>query len=115
MVAHGNNFLRIIRDLSQGLNLTLDGEATIETAITRKVYPVPNQPKKLTPAKFEAWKMWHLEGLSIWKIAVCYSIFSIYYGVLPFMLRLYLTFNFFNHRTSLVDLLLLKSRLFMNI
>ncbi|CAL8160271.1 unnamed protein product [Prunus armeniaca] len=69
VVAHGNNFLRIIRDLSQGLNLTLDGEATVQTAITRKVYPVSNQPKKLMPAKFEAWKMWHEEGLSIRKIA----------------------------------------------
>lgn len=83
-MAHGNNFLRIIRDLSQGLNLTLDGEATVQTAFTRKVYPVSNQPKKLTPAKFEAWKMWHEEGLSIRKIAVCFSIFSIYYGLLPF-------------------------------
>ncbi|XP_009379064.2 ATP-dependent DNA helicase RecQ-like [Pyrus x bretschneideri] len=70
VVTHGNNFLRIIRDLSQGLNLSLDGEATVQTtAITRNVYPVPNQPRKLTPAKFEAWKLWHVEGLSIQKIA----------------------------------------------
>lgn len=84
-MTHGNNFLRIIRDLSEGLNLPLDGEATVQTtAITRNVYPVPNQPRKLTPAKFEAWKLWHVEGVSIQKIAVCFPIESFYYGLLSF-------------------------------
>ncbi|KAB2634498.1 Werner syndrome ATP-dependent helicase-like [Pyrus ussuriensis x Pyrus communis] len=65
VVTHGRNFLRIIRNLSQRLNLPLDGEATVQTtAITRKVYP-----KKLMPARFEAWKLWHLEGMSIQKVA----------------------------------------------
>ncbi|TQD80819.1 hypothetical protein C1H46_033654 [Malus baccata] len=70
VVTHGNNFLRIIRNLSRRLNLPLDGEATVQTtAITRKVYPVPNLPKKLMPARFEAWKLWHLEGMSMQKVA----------------------------------------------
>lgn len=69
---HGDYFLQIIQRLSQQLYLSLDGEASIQSAMTRKVYPVPNQPRKLTPAKFEAWKMWHEDGLSIEKIAVCY-------------------------------------------
>ncbi|PRQ34890.1 putative DNA helicase [Rosa chinensis] len=70
VVAHGNHFLQIIRHLSQGLNLLLDGEAPIQTAITKKVYPVSNhQQRKLTPAKFEAWRMWHEDSLSIQKIA----------------------------------------------
>lgn len=66
---HGNHFLQIIRHLSQGLNLSLDGEAPIQTAITRKECPVSNQQRKLTPAKFEAWRMWHEDGLSIQKVA----------------------------------------------
>lgn len=76
-MAHGNHFLQIIRHLSQGLNLSLDGEAPVETAVTKKVYPVPNHhQRKLTPAKFEAWRMWHEDGLSIQKIAVRFSILT---------------------------------------
>ncbi|XP_062081678.1 uncharacterized protein LOC133788273 isoform X2 [Humulus lupulus] len=73
---HGDRFLQIIKQLSQCLNLSLDGEASVQTAIARKVYPVPdqqgvvpNQPRKLTPAKLDAWKMWKEDGLSIEKIA----------------------------------------------
>ncbi|KAG2672760.1 hypothetical protein I3760_13G057900 [Carya illinoinensis] len=70
LVTHGDHFLQTIRNLSQGLNLSLDGEASLRTAMTRKVYSLPNQQKNnLTPAKFEAWKMWHEDGLSIQKIA----------------------------------------------
>ena len=71
LMKHGDHFLQIVKNLSQQLDLSLDGEATVQTATTRKVYPVPNQPKKLTPAKFDAWKMWQEDGLSIIKIAVC--------------------------------------------
>ena len=78
-MTHGNHFLQIIRHLSQGLNLSLDGEAPIQTAIARKVCPVPNQQRKLTPAKVEAWRMWHEDGLSIQKVAVCFSIFTMLY------------------------------------
>lgn len=93
-MTHGNNFLRIIRNLSRGLNLPLDGEATVQTtAITRKVYPVPNLPKKLMPARFEAWKLWHLEGMSIQKVAVYFQIFSIYYGSLSFSYASILTLH----------------------
>lgn len=71
LISHGDHLLQIIQHLSRQLNLSLDGEASIQTATTRKVYPLPNQPRKLTPAKFEAWQSWHEEGFSVQKIAVC--------------------------------------------
>ncbi|RDX94035.1 hypothetical protein CR513_23629, partial [Mucuna pruriens] len=55
--------------LSQGLNLSLDGEASLQTNEVRKLSPVTNKSKKLTSAKFEAWKMWHEDGRSIQEIA----------------------------------------------
>jgi ATP-dependent DNA helicase RecQ len=70
-VTHGDHFLQIIRNLSQGLDLSLDGAADLQTAGTKEVYSLPNPKKNLTPAKVEAWKMWHDDGLSIQKIAVC--------------------------------------------
>lgn len=68
-MAHGDHLLETIRQVSEKLNLSLNGEAGVLTASTRKLYPVANQ-RKLTPAKYEAWKMWHEDGLSIQKIAV---------------------------------------------
>ncbi len=50
----------------------MDGEASFQTTtVARKVYSLSNQQKKLSPAKFEAWKMWQEDGLSIEKVAVC--------------------------------------------
>ncbi|KAA8550481.1 hypothetical protein F0562_002165 [Nyssa sinensis] len=69
LTMYGNHFLQSVQRLSQRLNLSLDGEASIQTAITKKVYPVPSQQRTLSPAKFEAWKMWNEDGLSIQKIA----------------------------------------------
>ncbi|GMN23224.1 hypothetical protein TIFTF001_000034 [Ficus carica] len=72
LIKHGDHFLQIVNRLSRQLNLSLDGEASVQTATTRKVYPVPNQSnqqRKLTPAKFDTWKMWQEDGLSIQKIA----------------------------------------------
>ncbi|KAJ1422981.1 Winged helix-like DNA-binding domain superfamily [Sesbania bispinosa] len=66
---YGDHFLQVIQKLSQGLNLSLDGEASLQTSEVRKVSPVTNKSRKLTPAKFEAWKMWHEDGLSVQKIA----------------------------------------------
>ncbi|KAJ4719262.1 ATP-dependent DNA helicase [Melia azedarach] len=68
VMAHGDHLLETIRQVSEKLNLSLNGEAGVLTASTRKLYPVANQ-RKLTPAKYEAWKMWHEDGLSIQKIA----------------------------------------------
>ncbi|KAK7387319.1 hypothetical protein VNO78_28037 [Psophocarpus tetragonolobus] len=70
---YGDHFLQAIQKLSQGLNLTLDGEpriatASLQTKEVRKVSPATNT-RKLTSAKFEAWKMWHEDGLSIHEIA----------------------------------------------
>ncbi|KAH7542864.1 hypothetical protein FEM48_Zijuj02G0120500 [Ziziphus jujuba var. spinosa] len=69
LMTHGNHVLQTIEHLSRQLNLSLDGEASIQTATTRKVYPVPSQHRKLTQAKFVAWQMWHEDGLSVQKIA----------------------------------------------
>jgi len=70
LATHGDHFLQVIRNISQGLNLSLDGGADLQTAGTKKVYSLPNPQKKLTPAKVEAWKMWYEDGLCIQKIAV---------------------------------------------
>lgn len=69
VIAHGDHLLQTIRHLSQKLNLSLDGKAGEHTAFTRKQHLVVNTCTKLTPAKYEAWKMWHEDGLSIQKIA----------------------------------------------
>ncbi|XP_075634157.1 uncharacterized protein LOC142606705 [Castanea sativa] len=75
LVKHGDHFLQIIRNLSQGLNLSLGGEASLQTSTTtkatvsNKVNSLTNQQEKLSPAKCEAWRMWHEDSLSIQKIA----------------------------------------------
>lgn len=68
---YGDHFLKVIKKLSQGLNLSLDGEASLQNNEVRKLSSVTNPSRKLSPAKFEAWKMWHEDGLSIQMIAVC--------------------------------------------
>ncbi|KDO41229.1 hypothetical protein CISIN_1g0444902mg, partial [Citrus sinensis] len=69
VITHGDHLLQTIRHLSQKLNLSLDGKVGEHTAFTRKLHVVVNTRTKLTPAKYEAWKMWHEDGLSIQKIA----------------------------------------------
>lgn len=69
LVTHGDYFLKIVRDLSQGLNLSLDGGVSLQVAAKRNVYLLTDPQKKLSPAKFEAWKMWHEDGLPFQKIA----------------------------------------------
>ncbi|XP_021769787.1 uncharacterized protein LOC110734037 isoform X1 [Chenopodium quinoa] len=69
VTTYGDHFLQAIRHLSQDLNMSLDGELSIQTVSVKKVTPVQNLPKKLTPAKFEAWRMWHEDRHSIEKIA----------------------------------------------
>ncbi|CAJ2640559.1 unnamed protein product [Trifolium pratense] len=67
---YGDYFIQAIQKLSEELNLSLDGEVILQTNEVRKVSPVvTNKSTKLQGAKFEAWKMWHEEGLSIQKIA----------------------------------------------
>ncbi|XP_021773599.1 uncharacterized protein LOC110737567 [Chenopodium quinoa] len=69
VTTYGDHFLQAIRHLSQDLNMSLDGELSIQTVSVKKVTPVQTLPKKLTPAKFEAWRMWHEDGHSMEKIA----------------------------------------------
>ncbi|XP_019071255.1 uncharacterized protein [Solanum lycopersicum] len=65
---YGDNFLLSIKHLSEACNLSLDGEPTSQTSVPSKTLTVPIN-KKLTPAKFEAWKMWHEDGLTFKEIA----------------------------------------------
>ena len=71
---HGDLILEAVKRLSQQVSLSLDGEYREEGngqgTTMRKLYTEPNQRRPLAPAKFEAWKMWHEDGLSIQKIAV---------------------------------------------
>ncbi|KNA25986.1 hypothetical protein SOVF_000900 isoform A [Spinacia oleracea] len=69
VTTHGDHFLQAIRNVAQDLNMSLDGEIIIQNVSVKKVTPVQAYPKKLTPAKFEAWRMWHEDGHSIEKIA----------------------------------------------
>lgn len=70
---YGDNFLLSIKHLSEACNLSLDGEPTSQTSVPSKTLTVPIN-KKLTPAKFEAWKMWHEDGLTFKEIAVSHVI-----------------------------------------
>lgn len=65
---YGDNFLGSIKCLSEACNLSLDGDRTSQTKVPSKTVTVPSN-KKLTPAKFEAWKMWHEDGLTFKEIA----------------------------------------------
>ncbi|KAL3828994.1 hypothetical protein ACJIZ3_017796 [Penstemon smallii] len=65
---YGDHLLQTIQNLSKELNLSLDGELNVESPMPRTVATVPNN-KKLAPAKFEAWKMWQENGLTIQQIA----------------------------------------------
>lgn len=67
---YGDHILKTVRHLSEGLNLSLDGIADVQVISSQKASSMPNHPKDLTPAKFQAWKMWQEDGLSILKIAV---------------------------------------------
>ncbi|XP_043699015.1 ATP-dependent DNA helicase RecQ-like [Telopea speciosissima] len=69
LTIYGDYILENIRHLSQGLDLSLDGKASVQATIREKVYPVPNCQRKLTPAKFEAWKMWNENDLCFQEIA----------------------------------------------
>ncbi|KAL3328179.1 hypothetical protein AABB24_035690 [Solanum stoloniferum] len=65
---YGDNFLQSIKRLSEACNLSLDGDPTSQTPVPSKTVTVPSN-KMLTPAKFEAWKMWHEDGLMFKEIA----------------------------------------------
>ncbi|GAV80936.1 DEAD domain-containing protein/Helicase_C domain-containing protein/HRDC domain-containing protein/RQC domain-containing protein [Cephalotus follicularis] len=69
-LTHGDHLLQTIRHLSEKLHLSLDGEGSMQIATIIKANQIPSHQRKLTQAKFEAWRMWHEEGLSIQKIAI---------------------------------------------
>lgn len=68
MTKYGEYFIETIQSLFQGLNLALDGAITQPTT-PKPLYTVPKSDRKTGPAKIEAWRMWHEDGLSIEKIA----------------------------------------------
>ena len=75
--------------LSQDLNLSLDGEMSTQSISVKKANPVHTLPKKLTPAKFEAWRMWFEDGHSIEKIAVYFCVLMLS----PFLIIAYFYCN----------------------
>ncbi|KAF6142997.1 hypothetical protein GIB67_041065 [Kingdonia uniflora] len=66
---YGDHIIQNIHTASQGLELSLDGEVSIQTITVPKLYPISKSQRSLTPAKLEAWKLWHGDGLSFHKIA----------------------------------------------
>ncbi|KAF6170938.1 hypothetical protein GIB67_014755 [Kingdonia uniflora] len=58
----GDQILRDVRNLSLGLDLSLD----------RRESKIPTSQRKLTPEKLEVWKMWQGDGLTfqeiVWKL-----------------------------------------------
>ncbi|MCD9640194.1 ATP-dependent DNA helicase sgs1 [Datura stramonium] len=65
---YGDSFLQSVKHLSKAYNLSLDGYPTSQTSVPGKTVTIPSNTK-LTPAKFEAWKMWHEDGLTFKEIA----------------------------------------------
>ncbi|KAH6765361.1 hypothetical protein C2S52_000187 [Perilla frutescens var. hirtella] len=66
---YGDRLLQIIRHLSQELGLVLDAEPIAEFPTPPSKVATIHKNKRLTPAKFEAWKMWQEDGLPAQKIA----------------------------------------------
>ncbi|KAL7113757.1 hypothetical protein ACP275_04G079200 [Erythranthe tilingii] len=65
---YGDHLLQSIQRLSQELGLSLDAEPVSESPTPSKAATLPGN-KRLTPAKFEAWRMWQEEGFTVQKIA----------------------------------------------
>ncbi|KAL7152126.1 hypothetical protein ABFS83_04G076400 [Erythranthe nasuta] len=65
---YGDHLLQSIQCLSQELGLSLDAEPVSESPTPSKAATLPGN-KRLTPAKFEAWRMWQEEGFTVQKIA----------------------------------------------
>lgn len=69
LAKYGDRILQAIRDLSKGLGLSLDGLSNLQVVNNQNICTASNHLKELTPAKFQAWKMWYEDGLSLQKIA----------------------------------------------
>uniref|UniRef100_A0A1D1YAD1 ATP-dependent DNA helicase n=1 Tax=Anthurium amnicola TaxID=1678845 RepID=A0A1D1YAD1_9ARAE len=64
VTSYGDSFIQSIEKLSQELGLSLDGDPSIVINNAS-----PNSGRKLTPAKYDAWKMWQQDGLSVHEVA----------------------------------------------
>lgn len=65
---YGDLFLQAIQKLSQELNKSLDGAASLQSNEVRKtslVTSITNKSSRLTLVKFEVGKMWHEDRLSV--------------------------------------------------
>ncbi|KAL6516412.1 hypothetical protein OROGR_019717 [Orobanche gracilis] len=69
VTTYGDRLLQVIQHRSHEVGLSLDGEPIPEARIPSKVVTIHNN-KRLTPAKFEAWKMWQ-EGYTFKQIVNC--------------------------------------------
>lgn len=70
LAKYGDRILQAIRDLSKGLGLYLDEVSKLQVVNNQNICTASHHLKELTPAKFQAWKMWYEDGLSFQKIAV---------------------------------------------
>ncbi|KAG8371609.1 hypothetical protein BUALT_Bualt13G0106100 [Buddleja alternifolia] len=68
LIRYGDHLLQAIQRLSHELTLCLDGELNTVSQMPRRLLTLPKN-NGLTPAKFEAWKMWQENGLTLQKIA----------------------------------------------
>lgn len=74
LTKYGDHFIQSVKALSECLNLSLDGNMEVQPTVAKStMHAVPKPDRKITPAKYEAWKMWHEDGLSFQKIAVSFS------------------------------------------
>lgn len=71
--------IQTIQRLSKELSLSLDGVSIVESPLSKSISPAPRSltsvpiNRRITPGKFEAWKMWQEEGLTIQQIAVSFG------------------------------------------
>lgn len=68
MKVYGDHFIQSIQKFSKELDLSLDGIPESQPSVPKQKTRVPNE-KNLTQAKFQAWKMWQEDGLSLHRIA----------------------------------------------
>ncbi|XP_031497225.1 uncharacterized protein LOC116262218 isoform X2 [Nymphaea colorata] len=67
IMMYGDHIVQNINQMSQELNLLLDGAAPMHTVMDEKAYTNPQ--RRLTHSKLDTWKMWHEDGLSFKEIA----------------------------------------------
>ncbi|KAF3792903.1 ATP-dependent DNA helicase [Nymphaea thermarum] len=67
IMMYGDHIVQNINQMSQELNLLLDGAAPMHKVMDEKAYTNPQ--RRLTHSKLDTWKMWQEDGLSFKEIA----------------------------------------------